>query len=44
MANEVIALTLAAARKTGRTAPPPTFSVLHANGPAGDVAAARRTA
>ena len=44
MANEVIALTLAAARKTGRTVPPPTFSVLHSAGSAGEVAAARRTA
>jgi antitoxin HicB len=44
MANEVIALTLAAARQSGRTVPAPTFSVLHDTGPASDIAAARRTA
>ncbi len=44
MANEVIALTLAAARQTGRTIPPPTFSALHHTDSTGDVAATRRTA
>jgi len=44
MANEVIALTLAAARQSGRTIPPPTVSVLNDTRPAGDIAAARRTA
>ena len=44
MANDVIALTLAAARQAGRTIPLPTFSALHHTGPAGVVAPARQTA
>ncbi len=44
MANEVIALTLAASRQTGRVVPLPTFSALHHTGSDGNVAPARRTA
>lgn len=44
MANDVIALTMAAARQSGRALPLPAFSALHHTGPAGDVARARRTA
>ena len=44
MAKDVIALTVAAARQTGRSVPLPTFSALHHTGPAGDTAPARRTA
>ena len=44
MANDVISLTLAAARQSGRAVSPPTFSALHHPGPAGNVAPARRSA
>jgi antitoxin HicB len=44
MANEVIALTLAAFRQTGRVVPLPTFSALYHTGSDGNVAPARRTA
>ena len=44
MANDGIALTLAAARKSGRGVPLPAFSALHHTRPAGDVAIARRPA
>ena len=44
MANEAIALALAAARRGGRVAPPPTFSALHQASPATAVSPIRRSA
>ena len=44
MANEVIALALAAARRNGRVVAPPTYSALHHTGAAAAVSSVRRSA